>query len=121
MELMSVEGLIALYSFITGAVMIGMWFSMARGGLIKEMESRPIEMRAHILVELLTASLLILSSLLLFLDMGRELSFLALGMLLYTIINSAGYYAQEEEMAMVTMFIVLGVLTMASILMLVFL
>jgi hypothetical protein len=67
--------------------------------------------------ELLTAVLLIVSALGLLLEKqwARILSPAALGMLLYTVIVSPGYYAQLGNTPMVIMFAILIVLTVAAL------
>lgn len=50
---------------------------------------------------------------------GIPLTLLALGMLLYTVINSPGYFAQEGQWSLVVMFGILTILSLASIILLV--
>lgn len=71
----------------------------------------------HILAELLTATMLITSGAGLFSgsDWAKMLSATSLGMLLYTVINSPGKYAHEDNLPMVAMFTAITILTVVAI------
>ncbi len=108
--------LIALYAILVGLFMMGFW-----GFLIAtkqaELNQRPWDMRLHIGAELATAILLIVSgSSAFFASLGTVgLAPVALGMLLYTAINSPGFYAGKRNWPMVGMFAALTTLTLAAI------
>ncbi len=80
-------------------------------------EQVPWAIAFHLAGELLTGILLVVSALGLLLKKvwAKVLSSLALGMLLYTVIVSPGYYAQLGNTPMVIMFAVLIALTIAAI------
>ena len=80
-------------------------------------EQIPWAITFHLAGELLTAVLLIVSALGLLLDKAwaKILSPFALGMLLYTVVVSPGYYAQLGDTAMVIMFAVLIALTVTAL------
>lgn len=101
-----------------GILMIGFWSMLFLTGQIPEGETGPVELGYHLAAELLTASVLVTAGVGRQLQRrwARRLSPVALGMLGYTVINSAGYYAQSGEISMVAMFTLLTVSTVALIL-----
>lgn len=112
------------YDLIVGIGMIAQWASMiARGQVIAADQDAVsgrgrIEMAFHWVAELLTALALIVAGIALFATRpwAEWIHTLAAGMLLYTVINSAGYFAQRHEWPMVGMFALLLVLTIISLL-----
>ncbi len=107
---------------IVGIFIAGFWGMLVATGQA-ELKERPWDMRYHLAAEFATAALLILSGAGSFLGLGgiSIVAPLALGMLLYTVVNSAGYYAGRGERAMVGMFSFLTVLTVVAVLDLLFL
>jgi hypothetical protein len=107
--------LVAVYSILIGIFMIGFW-SFAVTSDIVPPEEKPWGITFHLFSEFSTASLLIISGAGVWLnkDWARYLSLLALGMLMYIVIYSPGYYAQRGNMPMAFMFIVLIFLTIVA-------
>lgn len=70
------------------------------------MEREPIRLAFHLAAEFATAALLIMggTGLLLGKSWARFLSAVALGMLLYTVMVSPGYFAQSGQRARAAMF-----------------
>lgn len=110
------NSLVAAYAMVVGVFMIGFWgFLVATGQA--ELRERPWDMRFHLTAEFATAVLLLLSG------AGALVGFLnpsvlgpvALGMLLYTVVNSPGFYAGKGNRPMVAMFGVLAALTLTAI------
>lgn len=108
--------LIAAYSVIVGVFMMGFWgLLVARGQA--ELKERPWDMRLHLAAEFATAILLVSSGIGAFLAVGglASLAPIALGMLLYTTINSPGFYAGKRNRPMVAMFAILMIATLAAV------
>jgi hypothetical protein len=105
-----------VYSAIIGFFMLSFWAALLLTDQVPP-EQMPWAIAFHLAGELLTAILLIVSSLGLLMEKGwtRILSPFALGMLLYTVIVSPGYYAQIGNTPMVIMFIILIALTVAAL------
>ncbi len=82
-----------------------------------ELDQRPWDMRLHLAAELTTALLLVVSGAGTLLGVAAlaAASPVALGMLLYTVINSPGFYAGRRNLPMVGMFTVLAVVTAAAV------
>ena len=116
MVLLSASNLVAVYSILIGLFMIGFWVFALSKNLVPP-EEKPWSITFHVIAEFSTAILLIVSGVGLWFgsEWARTLSPLALGLLLYAVINSPGYYAQKNNLPMVAMFIVLIILTVAAI------
>ncbi len=75
------------------------------------------EMAFHWAAEFITAVLLIVSGISLLVSAGWSITvfLVASGMLMYTVINSPGYFAQQQKWPMVIVFAVLLVLSIVSL------
>lgn len=113
---LSISNLVAVYSILIGLFMIGFWVFALSTNMVPP-EEKPWAITFHVIAEFSTAILLIVSGAGLWFcsEWARTLSPLALGLLLYAVINSPGYYAQKKNLPMVAMFIVLVVMTVAAI------
>ncbi|KXA95402.1 hypothetical protein AKJ40_00985 [candidate division MSBL1 archaeon SCGC-AAA259M10] len=104
---------IAIYPIIIGLLMIGMWSALLGTGQVSEVGTALLEISYHLVAEFLTAVLLIVGGFGLY--GGRRWGFgvfsVSMGLLLYSVINSTGYYAAQGDVAMVGMFTVLTILT----------
>lgn len=102
------------YAMAVGVLMLVMWPVLFITGDIVELQTAPLEIYFHLAAELLTAVLLIAGGVGKFRGKawGLKLYLLSMGMLIYTVMNSAGYYAQTGDIAFVTMFAVLFILTL---------
>ncbi len=110
---MTIRRIAAVYAMLVGAAMIGLWTALLLTGEVPELETNPLEIGYHLVAEFLTGIALVVSGAGLW--RGRRWAervfTVALGMLLYTVINSAGYYADLGEGAMVGVFTGLTALT----------
>lgn len=104
----------AAFAIVVGMFMTGFWLLLYLTGGIPELRTAPIEIGYHLLAELLTAVLLVTAGfgLLRGPQWVARLYPVALGMLLYTVINSAGYYAQRGDFVVVAMFTGLTIVTL---------
>ena len=107
----------ALYAIFVGVMMIGQWAFSLLKGQVPELETEPIRIRFHLAAEFVTAAALILGGVGLLADSawGSKLHLVAMGMLLYTVIVSPGYFAQKGEWPMVGMFAVVLILALVSL------
>lgn len=101
------------FAVVVGVLVLGMWTVLLATGQVPELRTAPLEIGVHLLAEVLTATFLIGSGIAVSRRTARSTTALAfaMGMLLYTVVNSAGYYANAGEWSMVGMFGVLAVLT----------
>lgn len=98
--------LAAIFSIFVGISMIGMWLMFLVTDSIPELNTIPKEVITHIIIENITALLLIGSgiSLLRQSKWASNLYLFSSGMLCYTLVNSAGYYIQLEEYIFIMIF-----------------
>jgi len=95
-------------SAIIGMLMIVQWIFFIVTGNVPEFETSPVSISFHISIEIITAILLIYASLICKKRVIRETLLLyGQGMLGYTVINSAGYFAQSGQWVFLGMFAVL--------------
>lgn len=99
------------YAVAVGALTLAQWGFFILGGRVPEFESEPIAIGFHLAAELSMALALLVTGAALL--RGRRdavpLALAAFGMLLYTAVNSPGYFAQLGQWPLVAMFaVVLG-------------
>ena len=111
---MKIRNIVAIYSLFIGILMIGMWSMFILTGQVPEMATKPVEIMLHLLAEFTTALLLIGGGIALLkkIKIGYNLNLVALGMLLYTLIVSPGYYLQRGDWAFVGIFALIFIFTM---------
>lgn len=95
-----------IYSIIVGLGMLGSWLMFYLTGNIPELAADPIQITFHLIAEVGTAVLLLVSAYLLTANKrsGYSVWLIALGALMYTLIVSPGYFLQQGEMAFPLMF-----------------
>ena len=98
--------------------MIAQWVLSYVTHQIPELKTEPVRIGFHILAEMLTASMLMMSGvgLLRSEDWGKNIFLIAMGMLFYTCVVSPGYFAQKGQWGWLGMFAVLILLGIVSIL-----
>ncbi|HUW09313.1 MAG TPA: hypothetical protein VM537_06250 [Anaerolineae bacterium] len=103
----------AIYAIVVGVLMFGQWAMFLVTGNVPELQTEPIRIAFHLAGEFTTAALLVVGGfgLLTLRKWGYHVFLLALGMLLYTIIVSPGYFGQLGQWVFVVMFAALVVLT----------
>ena len=106
--------IIAYYSIFIGVSVITMWTMILLTETPKEGKT---ELSFHLFSEFLMALLCLASGILLLRKklISRLLNILGLGMVIYSVLNAAGYYGEKNEIPMMIMFIVLLVLTSVAI------
>lgn len=106
----------AWYSVVVGVTMFAQWAFFIVAGEVPEFQTEPFRIAFHLIAEAVTALALIGSGAALL--SGRrgaaKIALIASGMLIYTVINSPGYFAQLGQWSLVAMFAVLLVLTLIS-------
>lgn len=109
------------YGISVGTLILLQWIVFLATGSVPELKSAPWEIGHHIGAELLLASMLLLGGIatLRSTRWGRTVLLVALGMAVYSEINSPGYFAQREQWALVGMFAVLLIAALWSIMILV--
>lgn len=106
----------AWYCLVVGLLMLISWpFFLT--GQVPQLQTEPYALFAHLLAESVTAVSLIVAAagLLQKRVWAVRVALVAVGMLLYTVINSPGYFAQQGEWPLVAMFVVLLILALISL------
>lgn len=103
----------SIFALIVGMMMLFMWVFFIVAGLVPEFETRPAEIILHLIAELTTAAVLITAGLITLKGFacGKWLYPFSIGMLMYTLIVSPGYYLQSGDYTFVAMFAVLFILS----------
>lgn len=107
-----INKVLAIFSIVMGAMMITWWGFLLATAQMPELETTPIQAALHLAAEFLTAGSLIVSGTGLLINAwwSKSASYVALGMLLYAVIQASGYSAQWGQTALVVMFAVTVVL-----------
>ena len=95
-----------VFEIFLGSCMLIQWAFFYFTGNIPELVSEPVRISFHIAGETVTAVLLIISGIMLLKNhaSGGRLSLFALGMVMYSMIVSPGYFAQRGQWGFVIMF-----------------
>ncbi len=111
---MNIQRLASIYSIFVGISMIGLWVMLLSTGQVPELATEPYRIMAHILAEVVTAVLLLVSGygLITRRVWSLKMFLFSQGSLFYTLIASPGYYIQLGTAPMVVMFLCLLVITL---------
>lgn len=109
--------LIGWFGIAIGVLMVIQWSISIITKQVPEINTVPVELTFHLIAELGTSIMLIFSgfSILSSKKQAYRLMFISLGMLIYSIVNAAGYFAQLGNWIFVLFFIVLISLTVICI------
>ena len=113
----------AIFSIAVGVLMIVQWIITIARGNVQSLESGSTagrgrtEMMFHWVAEFGTALMLLSGGIGLLVNStwAPILFYIAAGMLIYTVINSPGYFAQQGQWPMVVMFSAILILAIISI------
>jgi CHASE2 domain-containing sensor protein len=107
----------AIYALGVGTLMLLQWAFFLLTGNVPELETAPWSIAFHLAAEFLTAIMLIISGVMLIKThrFSKQIFLLATGMVIYAMVNSAGYFAQSGDWVFVAMFGVLLVLAGISV------
>lgn len=99
----------AIYGMSVGVLIILQWIFFVASGSVPELQTAPWEIGFHISAELLLALALLIAGIATWRSTrwGEKILLVALGMAIYSEINSPGYFAEQGQWAIVVMFAVL--------------
>ncbi len=102
--------IVGYYSILIGIAVIAMWTMIL---LTQAPPEGNTELTFHLLSEFIMAFLCLFSGILMLRNkpIGKFLNVLGLGMVIYSVLNAAGYYGETNELQMMIMFIILIILT----------
>jgi hypothetical protein len=105
---------VGYYSIFIGIAVISMWTMIL---FTQNPPEGKTELTFHLFSEFLMAVLCIFSGILILRNkaFGKSLNVLALGMVIYSVLNAAGYYGENNEVQMMIMFIALSILTSIAV------
>jgi hypothetical protein len=100
-----------------GALMLVQWTFFLITDQVPELQTEPLAIGFHLVAEVVTAAALLISgfALLRGVAWAPGISLAAHGMLIYTVVNSSGYFAESGTWPPVIMFAVLLVLASVSV------
>ena len=98
--------LIAFYSLFLGIAVLGMWGAILASSALPE---GPVELTFHLISETLMALAALASGILMLRGRryGKMTGVVAHGMVIYSVLNAAGYYAERGERLLPALFILL--------------
>ncbi|MDR3527516.1 MAG: hypothetical protein P4L57_09560 [Rhizomicrobium sp.] len=104
---------VSVYSITMGALIIVFWSVVWANGSVPDMLSKPWEIAMHLSAEFTTAGLLLVSGfgLLFGARWALRVNVFASGMLVYSLIQTPGYYLQRNAMIFVLMLAVSFLIT----------
>lgn len=95
-----------VYAIVIGIGILGLWIMLLLTKQVPELETEPIAIKFHIAAESAMGLISILSGIFLLVNLtwAPYIFALAMGLIIYAVINSAGYYGQKEQWSFVIMF-----------------
>ncbi len=109
------ELIASIYTIVIGITMLGMWFLLLIKREVPDLKTKPTQIFFHLVAEFLTAVMLIIGGIGFIMNQPwcTAIFFIAIGMVIYSTINAAGFYGQLKDWPM---FIILIVFTIFSLL-----
>ncbi|MFX0040386.1 MAG: hypothetical protein ACFFCY_13915 [Promethearchaeota archaeon] len=103
-----------IYAIIIGLGIIGLWTMLVLTKQVPELQSEPVAIKFHITAEMIMGILSLVSGIFLLIGFPWATYFfiLAMGLVIYAVINAAGYYGQKKQWSFVIMF---GIILIASV------
>lgn len=107
----------AIFGICVGVLMLAQWGFFLAAGQVPEVQTEPVRLAFHLAAELVTALGLVISGIGLLRRSRWAVNayLVAAGLLLYSVIVSPGYFAQQGQWIFVAMFGVLLALAVAGI------
>ncbi len=101
------------YSIVLGILIAGLWIMLYYTNNIPELKNEQFQITMHVISEIITALLLIFAGFgLLFNNKySRRMFYVACGMVVYSVLNAAGYYGQQNNTAMALIFLAILIVT----------
>jgi len=109
------ELIASIYIILIGIAMLCMWLLLLIKREVPDLKTKPTQIFFHLIAEFLTSIMLIIGGFgyLMNQPWGVAIFFIAVGMVIYSTINAAGFYGQLKDWPM---FITLIVFTFISLL-----
>ena len=106
-----------IYGIAVGILIFAQWIYFILTAQVPELDAAPFEMVFHLAAEFITSMIMVAggAAVLRREPWAARLYYLASGMLLYAVINSAGYFIQFGQWPFVAMLALLFLLTVVSV------
>lgn len=106
-----------IYGITVGILIFAEWVYFLFTAHVPEMDSAPLEIVFHLAAEFMTAMIAVAGGVAILYGKpwAARLYYLASGMLMYAVINSAGYFVHLGDWPLVVMFVLLFLLTVVSV------
>ena len=103
-----------IYAIVIGIGILGLWTMLLLTKQVPELKTEPVAIAFHITAEITMGILSLVSGIFLLIGLSWAPYFfiLAMGLVIYAVINSAGYYGQKKQWSFVIMF---GIILITSI------
>jgi len=102
-----------IYAIVIGVGIIRLWIMLLQSKQVPELETEPVAIKFHITAEMTMGGLSLMSGIFLLIGLSLSTYFfiLAQGLVIYAVINAAGYYGQRKQWSSVIMF---GIILISS-------
>ena len=102
----------AVFAIVVGIAMIALWAWLLMTGGYPELDATPLSAWIHLAAEAATAAILIVAGLALVAhrSWARKAYLVAIGALLFAVINAVAFYGERGNMPLVVFFIVIAIL-----------
>jgi len=113
-KLIVIEIIASIYTIIIGIAMLCMWIFLLGKREVPDLTTKPTQISFHLIAEFLTSIMLLIGGFGLFTDQswGAVIFYIAIGMLIYSTINAAGFYGQLKDWPMFIMLIVFTIISL---------
>ena len=100
------ELITSVYSIFIGISIMGLWIMLILTKQVPELKTDPVEIYFHTSAEFMMGILSLISGALILLeiDFGLYLFLISSGLCIYSVTNSAGYYAQRKKWLFIGLF-----------------
>lgn len=98
-----------IYAILIGIGILGIWIMLFLTKQIPELNTEPVAIAFHITAEITMGILSLISGIFLFIGLSWAPYFfiLAMGLVIYAVVNAAGYYGQKKQWSFVIMFVII--------------
>ncbi len=103
-----------IYAIGIGIGILGLWTMLLLTKQVPELKTEPVAIALHLTAEITMGILSLVSGIFLLIGLSWAPYFfiLAMGLVIYAVINAAGYYGQRKQWSFVIMF---GIILIASV------
>ncbi|QMS85650.1 hypothetical protein [Candidatus Xianfuyuplasma coldseepsis] len=94
---------------VIGIGIIGLWIMLIGTNQVPEFETEPVGIVFHIIIEITMALFALVTAWLLYKSASLRFPILLLtnGLLMYSVVNSAGYYGDAQNYSMIALFAII--------------